>query len=99
MKTIIEAAGRETNIKDPANAHNPATGVEIDMGDAARAGVAGLTRSRGELGVSGLTPGRDPVLRQRADEEQQLMQPAPVAAPVLHNMEAAGKKPKGPRTK
>ena len=62
IKKIIEAAARETTMKDPTPADGPATGVETNM-DAADA--AGTTRP---LGVTGLTPNRA-VRRRKADEE------------------------------
>jgi hypothetical protein len=66
-------------------AHGTATGLEdtMDETDAPR-----LTRTRGDLGVSDLTPGRDPILRRCADKDQTL-QPE-MAAPVLPQLDAEG---------
>ena len=60
MKKIIGAAAPEVQTKGPASAHGTATGVgdKVDETDATK-----LTRTRGDFGVSGLTPGRDPILR------------------------------------
>ena len=60
MKKTIGAAAPETQTKNSAVAHVTATSVkgQMDVMDATK-----LTRTREELGVSGLTPGRDPILR------------------------------------
>ena len=78
IKNIIGAAAPEVQTKGPASAHDIATGVEetMDAVDETK-----LTRTRGDFGVSGLTPGRDPALRQRAEKDQTL-QPELAAAPV-----------------
>ena len=59
----------------------------MDVMDAAK-----LTRTREELGVSGLTPGRDLAVRQRAGEDQTLLPEvaAPMAMPPVLPKGAVG---------
>ena len=58
IKKVIGAAAPKAQTEDPTSVHDSATGVEGGMDDT---GAPGLTRMRGDFGVSGLTPGREPV--------------------------------------